>query len=68
MIEPAEEPVEDTPFERDAKAEVLIQIAANKAEQLAYEAEKLAYEVKRFRWEVRGYCAIFFLFIVSQIF
>lgn len=55
------EHTEDTPEERDKKAEVLIKIAADKASALER-------EVQRFRWEVRGYCAIFILFIISQIF
>ena len=53
-------PTPDTPKERDEKA-------AKIEEQRVAEALEVAKQLQRFKWEIRGYCAIGFLYIISQI-
>ena len=54
-------PTEDTPQERDDKADVLTQEREDTAEQLAE-------EFRKFKWETRGFYAFVLLYLISEIF
>jgi len=51
--------IEDTPDERDAKADAL-EVAAE------VEADRLAAELRRFRWEVRTYILVLIALVVIK--